>query len=424
VTPTVVVGVHDGFYGAGTGAGYANRGFLRTLIAQLAPGVRLIVMPVLLTEDSPEYQAGWHAESVATMTRAGATVLPVDNGTGGRSRFGGVPAFTAAGASTAELIRANVDGDRVAMVFFDVPFLGAVRDLPPELVPRMAFVPRSTGVLHDPGNPDRIAYERDGMRRVAAGGGRIAPISAYMRAHLQRDYGLTADALLDLPDGLTADEWAWIPPVPPVLPPAATDGFVIAYGRAHPYKGWDDLIDALALLKDEGVAVPHALLGAVTDQPGMNDYQCHLAERVRTLGLDATLLTRFDPAMRGLLAEPALRAVIVPSRTEPFGRVPLEAYAAGAAPVVATTAGGLAEQVVDGVTGFVAPPEDPAALAAALRRAVAMTPEDQDRMRVRATALARERFDHRVAVARFFAGFAPWACTGDVSTGIDQPIPE
>jgi glycosyltransferase involved in cell wall biosynthesis len=37
------------------------------------------------------------------------------------------------------------------------------------------------------------------------------------------------------------------------------------------------------------------------------------------------------------------------SRAEPFGRIPLEAYAAGASPVIATTAGGLAEIVTSDI---------------------------------------------------------------------------
>src|SRR6202007_962515 len=99
------------------------------------------------------------------------------------------------------------------------------------------------------------------------------------------------------------------------------------------------LVDALALLR-ERQPVPHAVLAAVTDQPSVTDYQFRLAARINEFELDATLLTRFDAANRDLLTHPALRAVVVPSRTEPFGRIPLEAYAAGAAPVVATTAGG------------------------------------------------------------------------------------
>ncbi len=90
-------------------------------------------------------------------------------------------------------------------------------------------------------------------------------------------------------------------------------------------------------------------------------YQRHLARRIKAGHLDATLITRFDPALRSLRPHPDLAAVVVPSRAEPFGRIPLEAFVAGAAPVVATTAGGLASLVIDGYT---ANPADPPSLGA------------------------------------------------------------
>jgi glycogen synthase len=58
--------------------------------------------------------------------------------------------------------------------------------------------------------------------------------------------------------------------------------------------------------------------------------------------------------------------VVLPSRYEPFGIVALEAAAAGA-PLVASTAGGLAELVVDGVTGLSVTPGDVEGIAAAVR---------------------------------------------------------
>ncbi|MFG2044766.1 glycosyltransferase [Dactylosporangium sp. NPDC048998] len=51
---------------------------------------------------------------------------------------------------------------------------------------------------------------------------------------------------------------------------------------------------------------------------------------------------------------------------EPFGLTPLEAMACGV-PVVAYEVGGIAESVIDNVTGVLVPPRDTAALAAALR---------------------------------------------------------
>ena len=54
-----------------------------------------------------------------------------------------------------------------------------------------------------------------------------------------------------------------------------------------------------------------------------------------------------------------------PSLYEPLGIVNLEAMACGTA-VVGTRVGGIPEVVADGETGLLVPPDDPAALAAAL----------------------------------------------------------
>jgi glycosyltransferase involved in cell wall biosynthesis len=411
---TVAVALHDGFYGSGTGAGYANRSFLQTLIELIPRRVRLVVMPVYLASYSPQYQADWHRESLAICQAARAAVRPLDNGTAGQVRFGDVLTFQRLATSTAEALAGEIlpYAQQPVVIFLDIPFLGAAQMLPEQILPRLAVVPRSTGLLHDPGNQARIQFESDGLRYIANRGGCLAAISGYMRNHLIHDYHVPANAVLDLPDGLTANEWSFRRPSPPdLLPSRAEDGFLLSFGRAEPYKGWDDLVEALAQLRDHQVQVPHALLAAVTDQPGQTAYQHHLASRIESLDLDVTLVTRFDPAVRTLLAHPALRAVVIPSRAEPFGRIPLEAYAAGAAPVVTTTAGGLAEQVIDGVTGLAASPGDPASLASAIERALKLTPAELDRLRAAGQHLARTRFDFRIAVRRFLLQFAPSIAT-------------
>lgn len=95
---------------------------------------------------------------------------------------------------------------------------------------------------------------------------------------------------------------------------------MLAMGRAHPGKGLDDLLDALTQLAGRNFQLPHLVLAAVTDgEP--TEYQERLQLRLAVLPLPATLPTRFDPGMPGLLSHPRLRAVIVPSRIEPFGRI-------------------------------------------------------------------------------------------------------
>lgn len=136
--------------------------------------------------------------------------------------------------------------------------------------------------------------------------------------------------------------WVWWNSVPdPQLPLSHTrEGFVCA-ARMHPSKGLDVLLDAASRL-DEPVTV----YGPGTEQVG----------------------GRGDvPWSEVLEAMSRARAVVVPSRAEAFGLVAIEAMSV-ATPVVASAVGGLVEIVNDGRDGFLVPPGDPDALAAALQR--------------------------------------------------------
>src|SRR4029079_15399950 len=53
----------------------------------------------------------------------------------------------------------------------------------------------------------------------------------------------------------------------------------------------------------------------------------------------------------------AADVIAIPSRRESFGRLTLEAMAAGR-PIVATRVGGLTEAIADGETGLLVPPDD------------------------------------------------------------------
>lgn len=410
-TPTVAVALHDGFYSCGTGAGRSNRAFLETLIARLHPAVRLAVLPIRLAPASSEYNPSWHQQMHDLVYQCGGQVLPVDNGTAGHRRFGGLGAFQCACASAAELISRELtpSAGPLLVVAFDCPFYGLAAELPPHTRPDLLVVARSTAALHDPGDQSRVRWERDGLRRLVTAGGRIAAISTHMRTHLVAEYDVPDAAVLDLPNGLTVGDWQHIPaPDTSLLPPAGRRGFMLAMGRAVPYKGFDDLLDALILLQARGVTFPHVVVAAVTDEPELSPYQQHLVRQIHEHSLNATLLPRFDPGLRSLLTHPTLAAVIVPSRAEPFGRIPLESFAAGAAPVVATTAGGLAELVTEH-TGYTARPADPLSLANAISRALATDPAQRVKLRAAGRDLARARYDYDSTVCHALGSIAPWS---------------
>ncbi|MGH3122350.1 MAG: glycosyltransferase family 4 protein [Trebonia sp.] len=414
----VIVALHDGFYGWGTGAGRSNRAFLQVLAALLAPGVRLTVIPVRLVPASSEYDEPWHRESLAIVARAGGAVVPVDNGSAGMTRFGGLDCFRRASAAAACVTESILSGaSRALAVAFDAPFYGLAPLLPVGQRARLVNVARATAALHAPADRERAEWERAGLLAAASAGGHVAATSRHMRQHLTSAYAIPGAAITDLVNGLTPAERTPGPKdTAGLLPPAARSGFLLSYGRAEPYKGFDDLLDALAILKADQVPVPHTVLGAVADGPPLTPYQDHLEHRITAERHDVTLLTTFSPAIRGLLADPRLTAVIVPSRAEPFGRIPLEAYAAGASPVVATTAGGLAEIVTEGSTGYAAPPADPRSLAAAIRRALAATPAQRSGLLAAGRHLTAVRYDYQANIAAFLTGLAPWATAAGQST--------
>jgi glycogen synthase len=111
----------------------------------------------------------------------------------------------------------------------------------------------------------------------------------------------------------------------------------------------------------------------------------------------------------------AADAVVLPSRYEPFGIVALESAAAGA-PLVASTAGGLGELVVDGETGVSFAPGDVAGLAAAVGR-VLVDPRDAARRARAARARLATDFDWSRIAAETAAVYAGAPCGGPVEMG-------
>jgi len=136
-------------------------------------------------------------------------------------------------------------------------------------------------------------------------------------------------------------------------------------GRIQPLKGLDVAVQALAELED-----PDAVLVVVGGASGLGGQ----AEYERILKLAATLgvteRVRFaDPQPHYMLSTfyRAADAVLVPSRSESFGLVALEAAACGT-PVVAAAVGGLRTLVDHGRTGFLVEGREPARYAALTER--------------------------------------------------------
>lgn len=164
-----------------------------------------------------------------------------------------------------------------------------------------------------------------------------------------------------------ASAWRRVVPVDAILPPfppthvirwseTAGEGALFA-GRLSPEKGAAEAIDIA-----RAAGVPIDVYGDVYDATYSRE---HIDPR---RGWPGVTVHRGVP--RTSLWEVMARAAVVlcPARwDEPFGLSAAEAQACGT-PVVAFRRGGLSEVIVDGVTGFLVPPDDVRAAAEAVSK--------------------------------------------------------
>ncbi len=135
-------------------------------------------------------------------------------------------------------------------------------------------------------------------------------------------------------------------------------------GSFQPRKGQHHLVEAARMLRDQGEPIELRIAGPVLD-PGYADEvkqaaaHAGMLDKVRFLGVidDATLLDEYARA-----------AVVVMASTEETSPMFLQQAMAAGKPAVAPDVGGVRYVIENGVTGFVTPPADPAALAEALAR--------------------------------------------------------
>jgi glycosyltransferase involved in cell wall biosynthesis len=198
-----------------------------------------------------------------------------------------------------------------------------------------------------------------------------------------------------------ASAWRRVVPVDAILPPypptgviswsaAAGQGALFA-GRLAPEKGAAEAIDIA-----RAAGLPIDVYGDVYDP----EYSREQIDPRRSW----PGVTVHQGVSRTLLWEAMARAAVVlcPARwDEPFGMAAAEAQACGT-PVIAFHRGGLSEVIMDGVTGFLVPPDDLTGAAQAVSKAAGISrpacrEHAEDHLDLELTLDGHERLYRRVA---------------------------
>lgn len=131
---------------------------------------------------------------------------------------------------------------------------------------------------------------------------------------------------------------------------------VLFAGRIQPLKGLDLAVQAVAELDDPAAML--VIVGGPSGPDGLAEL-ARIRDLVEEVGVGAQVrFVRPQCHERLAVYYRAADVCVVPSRSESFGLVALEAAASGT-PVVAAAVGGLRSLVSDGVTGFLVDGRDP-----------------------------------------------------------------
>ena len=155
--------------------------------------------------------------------------------------------------------------------------------------------------------------------------------------------------------------------------PIADNKRLVCVGRLAPQKGQLLALEALALLRAEGVEVQLVLAGDGPMRPLVE-------ERIRTLDLGGSVrITGWisnEDVRRELLEA---RALLLPSFAEGLPVVLMEALALGR-PAISTFVAGIPELLEPGVSGWLIPPGSVTAVAEAVKALLATPPSELARM--------------------------------------------
>jgi len=248
---------------------------------------------------------------------------------------------------------------------------------------------------YDAGAPLKRRYNS-----VMARGERVIAISQFVADHAAQIYGIGPERLRTIPRGVDLDifdpsrvgaeriiglarQWR-LPDGEPV---------VMLPGRLTRWKGGLDFVAAVTALGRRDVCC--VLVGSEQRRGFRRELQAAI-ERSGIAGL-----FRIVEECRDMPAAYMLADVVVSASSDPegFGRVIIEAQAMGR-PVVATAHGGSCETIEPGVTGWLVPPRDPAALAEAIAEALTLAEVERRHLARRTRAHVASRYTRQAMCAR------------------------
>src|SRR5690606_31093331 len=157
-------------------------------------------------------------------------------------------------------------------------------------------------------------------------------------------------------------------------------------GRLHWKKGFLETLEALAMLKSEGLDFTYKIIGEGNEYEriAFAAYQLGLKDHIQFLGKLPHAEVKKELESATIYLQYSIQ--------EGFCNAVLEAQAMGKLCIV-SNAEGLPENVLDGITGWVAPKYNPQVLSETIQKVLALNPEQKKLIAETAQMRVKEEFN-------------------------------
>lgn len=169
---------------------------------------------------------------------------------------------------------------------------------------------------------------------------------------------------------------------------------LMSVGRFHWVKGFKYALDAVSILKNQGVKIVYTIVGP-------SKFSEDIQFQIHQLGLEDTVKLLSQVPQADLIAKMTTQdAIVLSSVQEGIANVVLEAMAIGV-PVISTDCGGMPEVVVPKQTGWLVPVRNPQDIADAVHEMIQTDPENLERITLHAHEHITLQFDADRSIKQF-----------------------
>ncbi len=206
-----------------------------------------------------------------------------------------------------------------------------------------------------------ITVNHDELRRKLADAAFVVTVSEFNTNFLENTFGDAARGVVRVYNGLDLEAWKFQPKVATVEPT------IIAVGRLVEKKGFGDLIDACAILRDQGQSFRCEIIGdgPLADELSAQIRRHRLESLVQLTGAATSEEVAPKISAASLLVAPCI--IAEDGDRDGLPTVLLEAMAVGT-PCISTAVTGIPEAIRDNETGFIVPQNSAASIADMCKR--------------------------------------------------------